>query len=80
MKAARSAFDKYLRAPAMTIDEVFGATVERQDYQHATEQLGSRLLARLHEIEDRGWEYSDGLQEILLQLAKAIRVVLHQRA
>jgi hypothetical protein len=65
---ARSAVMKLVSNSGYSIETAFADTVEQPDFEHSTEQLADRLIARLEEHERRGYHPSKSLLDALRRL------------
>ncbi|MBA4284757.1 MAG: hypothetical protein C0434_04420 [Xanthomonadaceae bacterium] len=73
MQVARKAVHRFINEPTYTVRQMFTETVEDQDYQHGTNQIADRLIARLVEVQEREYELSPALRDSLIALVKLIR-------
>jgi ParB family chromosome partitioning protein len=76
LRVARRVSLKLISHPAYTIKQAFSDSVERIDFEHATEQLSDRTITRLEEHVDRGYELGDSLRRSLIDLRKLINKIL----
>lgn len=66
--AARQVIRRLIAEPNYTIDAAFKASVEQADFEHSTEQLVTRVAARLEELGERGFDRSSPLADELRRL------------
>jgi ParB/RepB/Spo0J family partition protein len=76
-QAARRVALKIIEDPKFTIDDAFRASVEQVDFEHGTEQLAGRLVARLETIGMRDYEAGETLASTLRTLRRLIDRVLN---
>lgn len=78
-RAVRSKLKLLTSNPEYTIEQLFEDTVERLDYEHATEQLVDRVVARLEELLEDGNIQSKSLYESIGRLQSVLRQLLRRR-
>jgi ParB family transcriptional regulator, chromosome partitioning protein len=72
-QAAHRAAVRIINNPEYTITDAFNASVQAADFAHGTEQLASRLGARIQEHESKSFAPTDSLRETLEDLTRSIR-------
>ncbi|MHB1172718.1 MAG: ParB/RepB/Spo0J family partition protein [Lacisediminihabitans sp.] len=70
--SARKVISRLVEEPSFTIDQAFGASVEKADFEHSTDQLVNRLRERLEEHASRSYVPSEPFRSSLLELKRAI--------
>jgi len=73
VSTARHAVEKLIYEPSYSIDDAFTQTVEQADFGHSLEQLVERVISRLEEYEERGYQLSEALRQVLRRLESRIR-------
>lgn len=76
--SARRVIRRLIDEPGYTVNQAFGQSVEQIDYEHGTEQLADRLLARLIEHESRGYEASEHFTTVLRALRRHIDAIIRR--
>jgi ParB family chromosome partitioning protein len=71
-QTARLAVNKIVHKRNYTIQNAFADTVEQADFEHTTEQLIQRVIARLQEHQTRKYQMSAGLRNYLRDLQTLI--------
>ncbi len=62
---ARTVVRRLITDRDFSVQAAFAESVEQVDFEHGTEQLADRLLARVREHQERGYSPSDGLRETM---------------
>ncbi len=70
---ARRTVRHLINDPNYSIDAAFQETVEKGDFEHSLEKLAERLIGKIIEHEERGYQISDTLREKLTELFRHIR-------
>jgi ParB family chromosome partitioning protein len=73
---ARKVVLRLIQDPTYTVNDAFRDSVERIDFEHATEQLAERVINRLQEHLSRSYELGEALEARLRELSKTIQQVL----
>jgi ParB family transcriptional regulator, chromosome partitioning protein len=71
-EVARNVSLRLINEPLYTVNDAFRDSVERVDFEHATEQLIERLQVRLLDHDSRGYTVGEGLANSLEALAKIV--------
>ena len=69
---AKRVINKIIADPLYDIENAYKETVEQADFEHTLEQLAERLIRQLEEHEQRGYQISDSLLNVLSELAQRI--------
>lgn len=77
-RLARGVVDRIISDPDYTIDDAFKGSVERVDFEHGTEQLADRLLARVVEHQTRDYALGETLRTSLAALHSRLGRLLRQ--
>lgn len=72
----RRVVKKLISNSTYTIGDAFRDSIERVDFEHATEQLIERVVGRLEEHASRGYDLGSGLEHSLRELSKTVTRVL----
>lgn len=72
VETARSVVDRLITDDGYTIDEAFRDSVERVDFEHGIEQLATRLVDRLAEHDEHGYDLGDSLRATLRRLKRIV--------
>ncbi len=75
-KAVSTGLSQVIKQKNYSINNLFRDTVEQYDFEHGTEQLVRRVVARLEELGTRQSIQSNELKTALSELAKVIREIL----
>jgi ParB family transcriptional regulator, chromosome partitioning protein len=67
---------RLINEPSYTVNNAFEQSVEQIDFEHGSEQLAERLVTRLAEHGERGYEASAAFRATLRALRKQIDAVL----
>ncbi|PZR93161.1 MAG: hypothetical protein DI537_11195 [Stutzerimonas stutzeri] len=74
---ARKVALRLIQDESYTVNDAFRDSVERVDFEHATEQLTDRVINRLEEHIARSYELGEGLKSRLSKLHETIKQVLN---
>ena len=77
--AAQAIINRLITEPAYTVNAAYASSVERYEFDHATEQLAERLRDRLAIHLTKQYSVSPGLKGALDSLSDAIGAVLRNR-
>jgi ParB family chromosome partitioning protein len=76
-RAVRTKLKALEQRPTYSIHNLFAETVERLDFEHATEQLTERLISRFKDLISEGGIKSDALYASTERLQALLRQLLH---
>jgi ParB/RepB/Spo0J family partition protein len=74
--SAKRAVMRIVTEEKYTVKDAFRNSVERVDFEHATEKLIDRVVSRLEDHLSRSYELGEGLEESLKRLRGLIRRIL----
>jgi len=75
MQTARTVATRLTKDSKYSIEDAFRQSVEQADFEHGTEQLITRLIARLKEHASRGYPPSAQLTDLLSSLGAELRTL-----
>jgi ParB/RepB/Spo0J family partition protein len=75
-RVAHRAAVRIIEDPDYTVEDAFTSSVQATDFAHGTEQLASRLSARIEEHLSENYAPTDSLRETLQNLTRSIRRLL----
>lgn len=73
ISAAKNSIKNLLQNPTYSIDQVYLDTVERADFEHGIEQLTTRLMTKLKELDAREFSPSQKIIKAFRQLAAELK-------
>lgn len=74
--SARRVVRRLIAEPKYSVAQAYDQSVAAADYAHGTEQIATRLLARLREMDERGYAGGDALRQVLDDVIKEIHRIL----
>jgi ParB/RepB/Spo0J family partition protein len=78
-KVARRVIDELINNASYSIEQAYVDTVERADFQHSLEQLATRVIKHLDEHEEKGYEFSGSLLQVLQELSTRIKTLIKEK-
>lgn len=78
MTVARRVANKLVAEPQYSISDAFRDSVEQSDFEHGVEQLVERVIERLKEHKQRGYQMTEGFLVTLSKIKKQIELLLEE--